>query len=1235
MRKILLISSVLIFSLLCFRAVGQESQISEIQEWLVDNGEWKTEDVSNLIVTHSYKSNHNGATHVYASQSYNGVRIANTYLTATFNKDGELIHVAPRLIRDISAKVSGSQNISLLQAIESQLLETIPELEVIQSLEKDGFGKQKLTLTGSNYSHDARAELVYYANAEEDVALAWTFDAELPSQEHWYFYAVDASNGELIEKIDWTVTCNAPHLHTAHSCKAPSSVNQVSNSKAMTTADGSSYRVFEFPIESPIHGERTLAVEPALESASPFGWHDTDGIPGAEYTTTRGNNVNAYEDINDMNSGISPEGGEGLTFDYEYNPNELPENYTDAAIANLFYANNRIHDILVGYGFDEASGNFQATNYQNEGEDDDFVRAEAQDGGGINNANFATPPDGQRPRMQMYLWDTGGNAADLFTVNSPDVIAGSYTSSNFSEFGPGIEPGGITADLAIMVDADGSNNGCNAAVNDAELDGKIAITYRGTCNFTDKVFNAQEAGAVACIVINNQGGVIDMGGFNGNINIPSIMISQNDGALIADQIDLGETVNATLIGNDGANFNDGSFDNGIVIHEYGHGISNRLTGGPNVSGCLSNEEQMGEGWSDYYAIILTMDMESSNPVFRPMATFANGEGIEGNGIRPVPYDTSFAVNAYTYADVSNQNLSVPHGVGFVWSTMLWDLTWALIDEYGYDDDIINGTGGNNISIQLVTDALKLQACQPGFTDGRDAILAADELNYDGANKCLIWEVFAKRGLGFSADQGSTQSRADGVAAFDLPPLCQPVFNAPNAAFSVNANQTCSGVVQFTDESTDVPQSWLWDFGDGNTSEEIDPVHQYAEPGTYTVSLTVTNTLGEDTETITDIIEFGFPESPIAEDVSGCEGEMVTLSGTASLGVVQWTDADGEVVGEGDEVEVELGATTSSYFATAVQSEFEPAFAGPPNVNFGTGGNHGTEFIGTVDFETFQPLVIESALVVSGATGPRTISLYDGAAATGGIVQQVTVDIDFIGEGTIDLGFEIDLPGVYSIGLNQANLYRNDAGANYPYTIDDVFSIIGSSAGPEFYYYFYNLEITSPDCSSEPTEVVAEVTGSAIFSAEVNDLEVNFTDQSQGATSWSWDFGDGNTSDEQNPTHTYGALGTYDVTLTTDDCSYTMVVEVGVSSVDDQNNEGFVMMPNPTSDLFRIIDESQRGDLENLRIYDLRGRLVKSQSVNRENEIAVDVSSLKSGTYFVTITNSKQTPVFRDRLVVVH
>ena len=76
-------------------------------------------------------------------------------------------------------------------------------------------------------------------------------------------------------------------------------------------------------------------------------------------------------------------------------------------------------------------------------------------------------------------------------------------------------------------------------------------------------------------------------------------------------------------------------------------------------------------------------------------------------------------------------------------------------------------------MQLVIDGLKLQVCNPGFVDGREGILAAANLlPNSNANRCLIWEVFAARGLGFSAEQGLSASRTDQVEAFDLPPASQ-------------------------------------------------------------------------------------------------------------------------------------------------------------------------------------------------------------------------------------------------------------------------------------------------------------------------------------------------------------------------------------------------------------------------------------------------------------------------------
>jgi hypothetical protein len=240
-----------------------------------------------------------------------------------------------------------------------------------------------------------------------------------------------------------------------------------------------------------------------------------------------------------------------------------------------------------------------------------------------------------------------------------------------------------------------------------------------------------------------------------------------DGEPIITLLDGGGSINGTINGTNVPVSLDGSLDTEIVTHEYGHGISNRLTGGPGNTGCLQNQEQMGEGWSDFFGLVMTIYNGDQGADIRGMASYASGDP---NGIRTYPYSTNFAINPHTYDDIKTE--VAPHGVGSVWAAMLWEMTWDLIDEYGFDSDIYNGTGGNNIALQLVIDGLKLQPCSPGFVDGRDAILEADEISNGGANRCIIWRAFARRGLGLSANQGSSNSKSDGTEAFDVPVDCQ-------------------------------------------------------------------------------------------------------------------------------------------------------------------------------------------------------------------------------------------------------------------------------------------------------------------------------------------------------------------------------------------------------------------------------------------------------------------------------
>jgi len=81
-----------------------------------------------------------------------------------------------------------------------------------------------------------------------------------------------------------------------------------------------------------------------------------------------------------------------------------PSDYVAASVTQLFYTANKYHDLLYALGFTEKAGNFEVNNNGQGGKGADMVILNAQDGSGTNNANFATPPDGQSGRMRMYLW---------------------------------------------------------------------------------------------------------------------------------------------------------------------------------------------------------------------------------------------------------------------------------------------------------------------------------------------------------------------------------------------------------------------------------------------------------------------------------------------------------------------------------------------------------------------------------------------------------------------------------------------------------------------------------------------------------------------------------------------------------------------------------------------------------------------------------------------------------------
>ncbi|WP_159038639.1 T9SS-dependent M36 family metallopeptidase [Brumimicrobium mesophilum] len=775
MKTFLLKITFLIF-ILPFSLLSQNSN-TILQETLDLNAKEKgltKSDVANWKLENHHNSRKGSVGFYYIHQSYNDILVYNA-ISVVAIKDNKGYLTASGFISDLESKIETatatiSPKDAILAAAKNIEAVKIGDLNELASKGANNYVFEAKDLSVENITVD----LKLYPLNNSTIRAVWDLHIYPLDQKNWWSIRVDAQTGEILDKTDWVLSCNfgdhenkqGSHANNNHTI---AEFNQAAIFPPPPPGVGAVYNVFPIPAESPSHGPRQLLIDPDDPIASPYGWHDTNGALGAEFNTTQGNNVYASEDRADADVlGHAPNGGTTLNFDYPLDFNLLPIDYEDAAITNLFYMNNIMHDVWYQYGFDEESGNFQQNNYFNGGFDDDHVNAQAQDGGGMNNANMSTGPDGFNPRMQMYLWSSG--STDLLTVNSPSSISGIYGSLQAS-FGPAVPVSPLTADVVIYDDNTGEGaDACQVAVNAAALNGKIAFVKRGSCNFSLKVENAENAGAIAVIVANNtNGNIISMGGTGPGIGIPSVMISQADGASIIAQINSGNTVNATLQAPGGSAYNDGDFDNGIIAHEYGHGISTRLTGGAGVANCLYNEDQMGEGWSDWFGMMLTIEPGDIGADGRGIGTFAQGQPTTGPGIRPLRYSTDFNVNYITYAATNNSSaISQPHGIGFVWATMLWDLNWALIDQYGFDPDVYNGTGGNNIAMQLVIDGLKLQACAPGFVDGRDAILQADQIFNNGDNQCLIWNVFAKRGLGFSASQGSSDNRSDQIEAFDLP-----------------------------------------------------------------------------------------------------------------------------------------------------------------------------------------------------------------------------------------------------------------------------------------------------------------------------------------------------------------------------------------------------------------------------------------------------------------------------------
>ena len=594
----------------------------------------------------------------------------------------------------------------------------------------------------------------------EALVPAWYVELMAPTQA--YMYVVSAADGSLLLRHDimssdafsyrvWAQTTGA---HLPHD--GPQGTSPTPHPTGLPDFFAPSF------------------VAPSLVTLQNGPISTNDPWLAAGATQTLGNNVDAYADLS------SPDGFSAgdfratttgaNTFDRTYDVTLAPgvsSAQRMAAITQLFYDDNFFHDWYYDSGFDEASGNGQTSNFGRGGLGADAMRAEAQDFSGTNNANMSTPPDGSPGRMQMYVFNLSGSGV---TVTAPGSIAGPYAAGVATGFGP--QTFSLSGDVVLGIDAAAPvNDGCSVLTNAGAVSGKICLLDRGTCSFLIKAQAAQAAGAIACLIADNLPAFNPPGlGGTGSLTIPVLSITQATGNAIKTALGSG-TVTVQLV-RQASLSRDGTIDNAVVAHEWGHFISNRLVG--DAAGLSTNMSGgLGEGWGDFHAMLLTVRPEDigvgSNANWNGVNALAGyalfpSVGVSNAyyfGIRRVPYSTDMTKNGFTFKHIQNgialpvgpptafgtdgSNNAEVHSTGEVWCTMLWECYAALLR----DNIRLTFAAAQQRMRDYLVLAYKLTPNAPTLLEARDALLLAAWSN-DPADFQLFWTAFAKRGAGAGA-----------------------------------------------------------------------------------------------------------------------------------------------------------------------------------------------------------------------------------------------------------------------------------------------------------------------------------------------------------------------------------------------------------------------------------------------------------------------------------------------------
>ncbi|KAJ3108181.1 hypothetical protein HDU97_002093 [Phlyctochytrium planicorne] len=349
-------------------------------------------DAANFEVTSSIVSPHNGVSSIHLVETFNGVPIVNSVANVNLDAAGSAFSVghptasssqlvAPASFRTLSA---ADAVVAFAKAVG---------LSTVGLKNKLSFSNNKVV--GAPFAlQDINASKKYYRHADGTLRAIWDLEIR-QSEAFWGNVFVDANSAEILGANNWvhdfggnpSTTTTAP---TTTTTSVPTTTGVPPSTPTL------SFKVVPFNKNSILDGQ--VNVGSAVDtSVSPNGW--TGAAVNGEYQTT-GNNVKT---TSKKGLATSHNGG---AFDYIYDTTQDPSTAGNvlAATAQVFYLTNKYHDVLYKYGFTEAAANFQNNNFGKGGSGNDAINANVQ-ASGTNNANFATPPDGQAGTMNMYIFD--------------------------------------------------------------------------------------------------------------------------------------------------------------------------------------------------------------------------------------------------------------------------------------------------------------------------------------------------------------------------------------------------------------------------------------------------------------------------------------------------------------------------------------------------------------------------------------------------------------------------------------------------------------------------------------------------------------------------------------------------------------------------------------------------------------------------------------------------------------